>query len=489
MRPPLPSPLWMLAGILLLSACDGVDPTENSAPYPASLLKVETGPANAKAGAAGDYAATVVSATQGRAVPSGTIAANRSIPENALGAPDAAFFSLGFDNSTTAVEEGAVVLAFGAGQRFKGLTLTVFEESYNGRNAPLEKADVFVSEQANGPWAYVGTARNDGSTEDTRSSTSALEGACVRYVRIVNRTDPGQYSSRRVGDGFDVNAVEIESDGVCQDAFPVDGTVFEDADDDGVQDVTESGLTDVKVRLVSGSTVVETTTTADGSYSAMVPSGTYTVSIPAAAPGLFNALLYDTHTYPGGGVAQRTVTVGPPAADVDFGFTLDVDAAIAALKSGAIATEAHDDKFWTRQARHACLGSHARVDVSANTLAGYLTDIEGLLLTVPFQFSDGTSFCEARDFLAPPAKGEVADFLRELLTAELNVVSGNGSSSPGFDRALLALAESVAAEQIYGIVGTSSGKSSAAAASLSETRELLAAFNSSGGGGGVGGAR
>ncbi len=447
----------------------------------------------------GYYANDVVMAEQGIAVPSGSIASNRSNPEAALGEPDRAFYSLGFDKlDTQDLVEGVMVLGFSEGQLLKSLTITVFEESYGGSRAALETAEVFVSENEDGPWTSIGIARNDGSTGDTRPTPLDPGALCVRYVRLVNTTDRAQYSSSSTGDGFDVNAVQIESDGVCQETYPFTGSVYVDTDEDATRDGIESGVLNVQVELTNSSgAFYATTTDATGAFTFNVPAGTYSVSVPASASGAFNESLFDNFTFTGASTPQQEVVVGAAAPMVDFGFALNVVALTQKLASGEITTSTEDARFWTHQMRHAALRSRARVQVTRSELTQYLNQIQTLLLHQPFQFVGWNRYRIALEILAPPTQTEEQAFLRELLTAELNFVSGRGSGSEALDRALLAHSESVAAAFLsassskatsaQGGDAATQSSSSAVAASLKESTELLSAYNSSGGGGGVGG--
>lgn len=467
--------------LLVLAGCDGTD-LASDVDAPSPFLHVEAQSA-ARSANADEYASSVVSATQGQAVPSGTIAADRSDPTQALGTPDARFFSLGLDVLSTPAQEGELIVAFGTGQQFQGLTLTVFEETY-GRYVE-ERADVYVSGSPNGPWMYIGTASNQGSTSTTRPIDFDVRNLCVQYVRLVDQTNRGLFSSRRVGDGFDVNAVRISGTSACVPPRTIRGTVYADADGDAALDTTESGLADVLVRLTSSSGSFEAVTDSTGAFAAIVPGGTYVVSVPMSAPGRFNGLLFDTHTYSGVGSAEQTVAPADTGA-VLFGFELDVDSVIDDLKNGRVEVFTLTSTFWAEQATKACTGDPSGA-VSAADLNAYLADIEGLLLPIPFKFNLYAPACMARDILVPRLKGEESEFLRELLTAELNVVSKSGAKSDAFNLALLAFAEAIAVEQVYTPAGLS--KHAGRAASLEETTTLLRTFNSSGGGGGVGGAR
>ena len=480
---------WALlpALCLLIASCDSLE--DSSVPLSSPpLLHVEVG--GVSSAKLGIYADTVVAAIQGQEVPSGPVAPSRSDPNSALGAPDTDFFSLGFDRLETNTLEGELVLGFARGYRLKALTGTVFEETYGSR-APLETADVYVSEEASGPWHYIGTARNDGTAANTRP-TAHPANLCTRFVRLVDRTDRALFVNRgRRGDGFDVNAVRVESDGGCAPSFSISGTVFADADADAVRDASESGLEDVVVRLEQGPFVYTATTTDQGTFAFSVPAGAYTLSIPATAAGHFNAMLYSTHTYTGSGAAQQTVTVGPDRSDADFGFEMDVRGVTSDLLTGKTPTKGKGVIYWERQFRLAILQDSLQADVAPGVLAHYLNEVERLLLPVPFQFGPGNyfRFRSAHSILGGPAHGVAAVYQRELLTAELNVVSGCGTASLAFDHALLAYAESISTSlpTPRTIRPDASSKSGAAAATPEEVINLLRAFNGSGGG--VGGPR
>ena len=278
--------------------------------------------------------------------------------------------------------------------------------------------------------------------------------------------------------------------------YTVAGTVFVDADGDGVRGPTESGIPDVLVYLFDANTFCapntfclagQVKTDAAGAYSFAAGPGTYNVflsSDPALAG--FNGQLFASYTYTGTGLPGRTVTAGPNAAGQDFGFALQAQEVIAALLDGTIVTRAEDDKFWAKQVRALSKG-HAPKDVSAPVLAGYLATIEGLLLPQPFQFGNGNDALAALPILAPPTKGAVADLLQALLTAELNVVSGRGTGSPGFDQAILAYGEAVAASALAPAAAPRTtafraSVSAAAGATIDEAISVLDAFNRSGGG-------
>jgi hypothetical protein len=112
------------------------------------------------------------------------------------------------------------------------------------------------------------------------------------------------------------------SGGVC-------GTVFNDANHNGVQDVGETGLEGVKVTvclLCNGSDNVDTETGPAGNYSVDVPFGTYTVAVliptgTQASPPNVGDDTFDSDGVPNG--AGYSVATGAPAngSATDFGFS------------------------------------------------------------------------------------------------------------------------------------------------------------------------
>ena len=94
--------------------------------------------------------------------------------------------------------------------------------------------------------------------------------------------------------------------------------VWNDANGNGVQDAGETGINGVTVQLLSGSTVIATTTTSgNGNYTfANLVAGTYTVKVVIRPAGT-------TQTYDLDGIStanQATVSLTASRTDVDFGY-------------------------------------------------------------------------------------------------------------------------------------------------------------------------
>jgi len=115
----------------------------------------------------------------------------------------------------------------------------------------------------------------------------------------------------------------------CQSAGTVCGFVFNDADHNGIQGPTETGIEGVSVSISDGTTILSTTETGpDGTYSFFVPPGTYSIIVttpvgdtPSPANQGGNDTL-DSDGVPdgfGNVVASGVVTTGDNP-NTDFGF-------------------------------------------------------------------------------------------------------------------------------------------------------------------------
>ena len=150
----------------------------------------------------GCYASLVIDADQGLTKLGTPVNDERSIPENALGAPNGQnpianaavqnFYSLGFGGSITLAFPFPI--ANGEGDDIK------IWESSASPNA--EKARISVSQ--NGiDFVEVGEVSMTGSVDfGTAFSDYAL------FVRITDISNPAQFSNNQVSDGYDVDAVE-----------------------------------------------------------------------------------------------------------------------------------------------------------------------------------------------------------------------------------------------------------------------------------------
>lgn len=133
----------------------------------------------------------------------------RTDPNDALGAPDGQFYSLGF--------AGELVVNFAdkvydvAGEE---LSLLSFHEVTNGRDTyPEENANVYVSQNGS-DWQFVGTISNqDNGTGVSLVDIGPSGYDWIQYVKLVDATNPAIHSA--TADGYDVDA--IDADHICLD--------------------------------------------------------------------------------------------------------------------------------------------------------------------------------------------------------------------------------------------------------------------------------
>lgn len=157
--------------------------------------------AGGAADAATYYANTVISSHQGLCKHGGGDPVNanhcsifRSNPDDALGAPDTKFFSLG--------DGGDITLGFGGTPPYPaGSSSTVYEVTTNRKNDHDEAVKVYSV--LGGVETYLGTLTN--SVE----SSSVFVTTAFEYIKLVDVTY-SYFASTTSFDGFDVNSVSIK---------------------------------------------------------------------------------------------------------------------------------------------------------------------------------------------------------------------------------------------------------------------------------------
>ncbi len=292
-------------------------------------------------------------------------------------------------------------------------------------------------------------------------------------------------------------AATAEIPGPCKGIYTISGTVFVDGNGNGVKELSESGIRNVTVHLANTEGLeFSQKTSSGGLYEFSVFTGSNAVNFDVTVRATtddttdFNEQLFDS--YSSTNRTEEMVTVNQAdQSGIDFGFLPQTEKLIQQFEDGTIALNTEEPKFWIQQLRFA-QKNNSNAEIPADDLYGYLEVIEELLLTEPFQFN-GNKFDDALNILTRPIKTDLEALLVQLLTAELNVVSGRGSNSLDFDLALLAYGESAANELLTGsitlqksISATTTEVTASLSTSTSDAESLLTSFNSSGGGGGVG---
>jgi hypothetical protein len=203
-----------------------------------------------------------------------------------------------------------------------------------------------------------------------------------------------------------------------------------------------------------------TQTEEDGFYSFVVFTGdeptTFSVEVQQETENAedFNEGLFDTHD-PTTSTIVESITVDlENSENVDFGFEPQVAELIEKLNEGIIETNTEPRIFWIKQLlfglvseiglNSGVLTEEVPSEVPLSELLVHLNEIENLLQENPFQFGESKVYSALLTILR--TNTELESLLAELLTAELNVVSGRGSGSLDFDLTLLAFGETAAIE-------------------------------------------
>lgn len=252
----------------------------------------------------------------------------------------------------------------------------------------------------------------------------------------------------------------------CEGYVSISGSVYVDGNEDLMQNSSESGIQNVTVTLTDEEGNEHfTQTESDGFYSFVVFTGdeetSFSLEIEQETENTedFNEGLFDTHmpTTPISGISVTTAEDN--VSGMDFGFEPDVDDIIVALLGSdevepTIITNTETRMFWTEQLVYGLLSEIGLAtgilteeipsEVPLSLLTEHLEDIENLLQENPFQFGENKVYAALLTILRNSS--ELERLLAELLTAELNVVSGRGSGSIEFDLAIMAFGESSAIE-------------------------------------------
>ena len=203
----------------------------------------------------------------------------------------------------------------------------------------------------------------------------------------------------------------------------VAGSVFVDADNNGVRGAAEGGISNVTVAISDGTTSQTATTDASGNYDFLVGPGTYTVSVAASTPASdFNEDLFASFAYD---VTSRSVTVGAnEVVGASFGFEPKSDKIEADLDAGVLVTLGKPTRYWKGALQSALRGAKNAPYTSAQVTA-FLQQIETIGAPDPFQFGASTEIAEALAILSDNHKDLETRLRKELLTSELNFVAGN----------------------------------------------------------------
>jgi hypothetical protein len=258
--------------------------------------------------------------------------------------------------------------------------------------------------------------------------------------------------------------------------------------------------------------VATVVTDAEGRYLFSGPGGTYAVAInPADHVDAFNGDLAASFIE----TTPLSVVVSGATANVDFGFTPDVEAILADLDSGGLDTTGETLEYWRMVFRRAIIEEHSHRRAyghgrdrhhhrhgphgwchpwghsedlpDGDELRELLGLVSGLYLAEPYQFGEGHELEDVLRILARRPRSDEERLHRELLVTELNFVAGLGLVNEE-DRlsVLIAWGESLVADDgTAKSAGESADNSADKAGSidLGNAIRILEAVNTGGGGG------
>jgi hypothetical protein len=294
-------------------------------------------------------------------------------------------------------------------------------------------------------------------TEIGNDPFTGLDG--IKWTQSLGSDDSRTYSLTYAGDVPDglvrvgIKAGDSSALGVlpgpCQ-GFWITGTVFVDPDSSGSLDlVDETGIiANVTVILEGGlHGTLKTATDASGQYAFQVLDGTYTVRIDTATPEVdFNEEL--AASFSPTNSSNRSVTVGPDAPNIDFGYKPNAKKIISDLELGLLFSTGEDRKFWTQVLRNVNRGStYGGYDATA--VLSFLQTIEAAFFPEPYRFSEGQELAEALKILTTNPKSPVEELYRELFVTELNDAAGLGLvDDPELQDVLISWGESLLVDRL-----------------------------------------
>lgn len=364
----------------------------------------------------------------------------------------------------------------------------------SGQTPQLDSFFLEVPECAGSPisWTPTQSAKLEPGGIKWNSSVSST-GSQTYSITFSGKVDLGIIDATVTrGSQNDTKAIV----GPCSGVYSISGNLFIDADGGGVKDGSESGLGGFIISLFneSGELVAEVPTEEDGSYVIKVLQGKYSVQ---SLDEILNA------NYTASTPISLDLEVAEDQIDIDFGYLIRSGKIIEEIENEVILVNTQPTDFWLDQLSRAGRRNYPSV-AEMNAL---LTGIEGLLLPNPFQF--GTNKIEGALAILRtknPAKNETeeSEFLRQLLTAELNIQSGRGALlvingepvvgpdgkfvlDDAFNKALLIYGEARACASSgncptgNGRLDNSSRTSASLMTGISDDTLLLVAFNGTGG--------
>lgn len=325
-----------------------------------------------------------------------------------------------------------------------------------------------------------------------QTQSAKVEGGRIIWNKSISKDGSEDFSitfSGKIEIGIVQTEVVRASNGVrgtilgpCQGTYSISGNVYIDANSDKIKQDSESGIGNLPVALinnVNNQTIATVPTLSNGSYSLKVVQGDYTISSQIA--------LLDNNYKPTTPTFLNLGIVNTNKSNIDFGYLVDSKKVTEELNEGIIQTNTEPTKFWVLVIRQA--GNRNALYTNPQILT-LLSAVENLLLPEPFNLGSDKKK-GALEILTRPIRTDLDAFLQQLLTAELNILSGRGALKNGvldddFNTALLIYSEAIGCEAL-GVCKTAPAAAQQKQSTISissftrNDTDLLSAFNGTGG--------
>ncbi|WP_194775323.1 hypothetical protein [Pararhodonellum marinum] len=332
-------------------------------------------------------------------------------------------------------------------------------------------------------------------------NASGIEGNKVKWNASVSSTGSQNYSLTFEGDvSLGIIEATVTRGGVtmsssvvgpCKGVSTLSGSIFIDSDANGKKEPSEMGLAGFPITVVNNvdqKVVAEVKTIDGGFFNIKVLPGNYTIR---SADKLLNEN-YDPSTP----IFIELNQVNENKKDLNFGYLPNSSKIINDIQQNVILLNTQPASFWISQLNEA----NKPRGKNKEAMLAILLDIENLLLPIPFEFGDN-KIESALAILALPngkkaqeSESDDKKFFRQLLAAEMNVVSkrgaivivnGKAELADDFNMALLIYGEGIGCV-IKGACISESGRIqsdafSANSRDLIRSTDLLTFFNGTGG--------
>lgn len=275
--------------------------------------------------------------------------------------------------------------------------------------------------------------------------------------------------------------------GPCKGVAEICGSMFIDANEDGVKQAAETGIPDIMISIFekkSKELVGQVKTQANGVFTILLLDGEYIIKTEED--------LWSKNYNPSTPSSVEICTTDEHSC-IEFGYAMDNAKLVDDLRTGNIEGNAECTDYWIKQLE---LCDTDKGDYTSKEILEFLKNIEKLYVPEPFQFGSN-KINAALKILKSKSDAEIDKFLKELLTAELNIVSSRGALKvvdgetvidDNFNSALIIYAEAIGCEELGTCEPLSERldpfspiKNRTMNTRLVEATDALSAFNGTGG--------